>query len=148
MDADPLTRSCRFILCGGGSGLCLPRMTTPFILKCLGIGVLSGIIAALCGVGGGVVMVPAFVLMLELPQKTAVATSLAIIIPTALMATTQNARAGLVNWQVALITAVASSIFAYFGAGWLKKLSNETLTQIFGVLLIVFGVRMLWAGKA
>ncbi|MBE7494686.1 MAG: sulfite exporter TauE/SafE family protein [Verrucomicrobiaceae bacterium] len=123
-------------------------MTTPFILKCLGIGVLSGIIAALCGVGGGVVMVPAFVLMLELPQKTAVATSLAIIIPTALMATTQNARAGLVNWQVALITAVASSIFAYFGAGWLKKLSNETLTQIFGVLLIVFGVRMLWAGKA
>lgn len=128
--------------------LLFPRMTTSFILKCLGIGVVSGIIAALCGVGGGVVMVPAFVLMLELPQKTAVATSLAIIIPTALMATTQNARAGLVNWQVALITAVASSIFAYFGAGWLKKLSNETLTQIFGVLLIVFGVRMLWAGKA
>lgn len=123
-------------------------MAASFILKCLGIGIISGIVAALCGVGGGVVMVPAFVLMLDLPQKTAVATSLAIIIPTALMATTQNARSGLVNWQVVLYTAIASSIFAYFGAGWLKKLSNETLTQIFGMLLIVFGVRMLWAGKA
>ena len=81
-------------------------MSLSFVLKCLGIGVISGLIAALCGVGGGVVMVPGFVLLLGLPQKTAVATSLAIIIPTALMATTQNVRAGLVNWQVALITAI------------------------------------------
>jgi hypothetical protein len=124
------------------------RMTSTFILKCLGIGVVSGIIAALCGVGGGVVMVPGFVLLLGLPQKTAVATSLAIIIPTALMATTQNVRAGLVNWQVALITAISSSLLAYFGASWLKSMSDERLTKIFGVLLIVFGVRMLWAGKA
>ncbi|MBK8091780.1 MAG: sulfite exporter TauE/SafE family protein [Verrucomicrobiaceae bacterium] len=123
-------------------------MTTTLILKCLAIGVVSGIIAALCGVGGGVVMVPAFVLLLDMPQKTAVATSLAIIIPTALMATTQNARAGLVNWQVVLYTAIASSILAYFGAGWLKRLSNETLSQGFGVLLIIFGIRMLWAGRA
>ena len=61
--------------------------TTSFILKCLGISVVSSIIAALCGVGGGVVIGPGFVLLLGLPQKTAVATSLAIIIP-ALMATT------------------------------------------------------------
>ena len=123
-------------------------MSSSLILKCLGIGVISGVIAALCGVGGGVVMVPAFVLLLDLPQKTAVATSLAIIIPTALMATLQNARSGLVNWQVVLVTAISSSILAYFGAGWLKKMSNETLSQVFGVLLIVFGVRMLWVGKA
>lgn len=128
--------------------LLFPRMTTSFILKCLGIGVVSGLIAALCGVGGGVVMVPGFVLLLGLPQKTAVATSLAIIIPTALMATTQNVRAGLVNWQVALITAISASLLAYFGASWLKSMSDERLTKIFGVLLIVFGVRMLWAGKA
>lgn len=123
-------------------------MTASLLIKCLGIGIISGIVASLCGVGGGVVMVPAFVLMLDMPQKMAVATSLAIIIPTALMATMQNARAGLVNWQIVLYTAIASSIFAYFGAGWLKKLSNENLTQIFGVLLIVFGARMLWVGKA
>lgn len=123
-------------------------MSTSFVLTCLAIGIISGVVAALCGVGGGVVMVPAFVFLLKMPQKTAVATSLAIIIPTALMATTQNARAGFVEWRVALITAISASVFAYFGAGWLKTLSNETLTRIFGTILVVFGVRMLLQGKA
>lgn len=123
-------------------------MSTSFVLTCLAIGIISGVVAALCGVGGGVVMVPAFVFLLNMPQKTAVATSLAIIIPTALMATTQNARAGFVEWRVAIITAISASVFAYFGAGWLKTLSNETLTRIFGTILVVFGVRMLLQGKA
>jgi uncharacterized membrane protein YfcA len=123
-------------------------MTLSTVLTCLGIGIISGVIAALCGVGGGVVMVPAFVFFLALPQKIAVATSLAIIIPTALMATTQNAKNDLVNWKVAAITAVSASIFAYFGAGWLKSMSNETLTRLFGTILVVFGLRMLLQGKA
>ncbi|MCX6836379.1 MAG: sulfite exporter TauE/SafE family protein [Verrucomicrobia bacterium] len=123
-------------------------MSTATLFTCLAIGIVSGVIAALCGVGGGVVMVPAFVFFLKLPQKTAVATSLAIIIPTALMATTQNARSGYVDWKVALVTAISASIFAYFGAGWLKTMSNETLTRIFGTVLVVFGLRMLLAGKA
>ncbi|WP_395717352.1 sulfite exporter TauE/SafE family protein [Prosthecobacter sp.] len=123
-------------------------MTTSTILTCLAIGIVSGVIAALCGVGGGVVMVPAFVFLLKLPQKTAVATSLAIIIPTALMATTQNARSGFVDWKIAIVTAISASLFAYFGAGWLKTMSNETLTRIFGVILVVFGLRMLLQGKA
>lgn len=123
-------------------------MPTSTILTCLAIGVVSGVVAALCGVGGGVVMVPAFVFFLKLPQKTAVATSLAIIIPTALMATTQNARSGLVHWKIAAFTAISASIFAYFGAAWLKTLSNETLTRVFGTILVIFGVRMLLQGKA
>lgn len=123
-------------------------MPTSTILACLAIGIVSGAVAALCGVGGGVVMVPAFVFFLKLPHKTAVATSLAIIIPTALMATTQNAKHGYVEWKVAAITAVSASIFAYFGAGWLKSMSNETLTRIFGIILVVFGTRMLLQGKA
>ncbi len=123
-------------------------MSFTTLLTCLGIGILTGIIASLCGVGGGVVMVPAFVFFLKLEQKTAVATSLAIIIPTALMATTQNARSGLVEWRVALVTAISASIFAYFGAGWLKSMSNENLTRIFGTILVVFGLRMLLVGKS
>lgn len=123
-------------------------MTTTTILTCLGIGILAGVVAALCGVGGGVVMVPAFVTLLALPQKTAVATSLAIIIPTALMATTQNAKNGFVDWKVAAITALSASLFAYFGADWMKSMGNTTLTRIFGTVLVIFGTRMLWLGKA
>lgn len=123
-------------------------MSLSTILTCLGIGILAGVIAALCGVGGGVVMVPAFVTLLALPQKTAVATSLAIIIPTALMATMQNAKNGFVDWKVAAITALSASIFAYFGADWMKTMSNTTLTRLFGTILVIFGTRMLWLGKA
>jgi uncharacterized membrane protein YfcA len=122
-------------------------MTLSTILTCLGIGIISGIVAALCGVGGGVIMVPAFVFFLAMPQKMAVATSLAIIIPTALMATTQNARNDLVNWKVAVITAISASILAYYGAGWLKSLNDQSLTRIFGTILIIFGLKMLLQGK-
>ena len=64
------------------------------------------------------------------------------------MATTQNAKHGFVDWKVAAITAVSASIFAYFGAGWMKTLSSETLTRIFGLVLVTFGARMLLYGKA
>ena len=117
------------------------------VLTALGIGVLSGVIAALCGVGGGVVMVPAFVMLMALPQKHAVATSLAIIIPTAIMATVQNAKSDFIHWKLVLITSISAATFAYFGAGWLKDLSNDTLTRVFGIILVVFGVKMLLQGK-
>lgn len=123
-------------------------MSLSTLLTCLGIGILAGVVAALCGVGGGVVMVPAFVSLLAMPQKTAVATSLAIIIPTALMATTQNAKNGFVDWKVAAVTALSASIFAYFGADWMKTLSNTSLTRVFGTILVIFGTRMLWLGRA
>lgn len=128
------------------SGLVL--MSSGFVLTCLGVGLVAGMVAALCGVGGGVVMVPAFVAMLALPQKTAIATSLAIIIPTACMATLQNARAGLVDWRVALVTALAASAVAYFGADWMRSLSNVTLTRVFGAVLLIMSLRMLLWGKA
>ncbi|MBB5035946.1 sulfite exporter TauE/SafE family protein [Prosthecobacter dejongeii] len=83
-----------------------------------------------------------------MPQRQAVATSLAIIIPTAFMATLQNSRSEWVNWKVAAITALSASLFAYYGAGWLKTLSNETLSRVFGAVLVIFGLRMLLLGKA
>lgn len=93
-------------------------------------------------------MVPAFTLLLGIDHKIAVATSLAIIIPTALTATIQNAQNHLVDWKVAGVTAISAAVFAYFGAGWLKALSNERLTQMFGLVLIGFGVRMLIQSKS
>jgi uncharacterized membrane protein YfcA len=53
-----------------------------------------------------------------------------------------------VDWKVAAITAVSASIFAYFGADWMKSMGNTTLTRIFGTVLVIFGTRMLWLGKA
>lgn len=126
----------------------LTRMSPTTITISLGIGAMSGVVAALCGVGGGVVMVPCFVFLLHLGQKDAVATSLMAMIGTAIVASIQNQRNGFGDWKIAAVTMCGAMITAYMAADWLKKLSSERLTQIFGLILVVMGLRMLILGKS
>jgi len=114
------------------------------ILLSLGIGLLAGVMAGLCGVGGGIVMVPAFVYLLGLEQKEAIATSMAVIVPTSLLAVGRFTQAGLVQWQIFWPTAVGALLAAWLATGWVRKLSNEQLTKIFAVLMIVVGISMLF----
>ena len=111
---------------------------TPFL-----IGAASGLLAALCGVGGGVIMVPAFAMLLGLDQKMAVATSMAVIIPTAIAATAQHVKNDLVDWKIAIMTAIAATLTSFFVADYVKQFRNETLTRLFAVVIILFGVIML-----
>ncbi len=113
------------------------------ILLSLCIGLFAGIMAGLCGVGGGIVMVPAFVYFLGMEQKAAIATSMAVIVPTSLMAIARFQQAGLVQWQVFLPTAIGAVAAAWLATGWVRKLSNEQLTKIFAVLMILVGISML-----
>lgn len=122
-------------------------MDTSQLFIALLIGAVSGVVAALCGVGGGVVMVPAFVMLMALPQKQAVATSLLVIIPTAIFASLKNQQNGLGDWKIALVTALGASLTAWYAADWLKALQTETLTRVFGVIMLLMGIRMLFFGK-
>ena len=112
------------------------------------IGLVAGLLGALCGVGGGIVMVPAFVLALGLKQQEAIATSLAIIIVTSLVSTANNAtKAGhLIDWKIVAMVGAASAVAAWFGTDLMRSLSNPTLTRIFGVVMVIFGARMLIKG--
>jgi len=115
------------------------------VLIALVIGLCAGLLGALCGVGGGIVMVPAFVGLLGLTHKQAVATSMAVIVVTATTATLNNATSSkLIDWRIAALTAVAAALAAWYGTDLMQRLSNTTLTRIFGVALVAFGVKMLW----
>lgn len=116
------------------------------ILIPLLIGCLGGTIAALCGVGGGIVMVPAFVFLLGLEQKQAVATSLAVIAPTAIVAIARISAGprSLVQWKLFIPTAIGACLIAFFAADWMKSFSNQSLTRIFAGVLIVVGFYMLF----
>lgn len=118
------------------------KLLLPFAIPFL-IGIASGVLAALCGVGGGVIMVPAFVMLLGLPQKMAVATSMAVIVPTAIAATSQHVKNELIDWKVAIPTAIAATLTSFFVADYVKQFKNETLTRIFAIVIIAFGVMML-----
>jgi uncharacterized membrane protein YfcA len=114
----------------------------PFISALL-IGAVAGAAGALCGVGGGIVMVPAFVFLLGMDQKTAVPTSLAVIIATSVVATANYARSDMVHWKTALPAALGGVLVAYFASEWMKALSNQALTRVFGVTLVAVGLWML-----
>lgn len=118
------------------------KFLLPFAFP-LAIGFTSGVLAALCGVGGGVIMVPAFGMILGLDQKHALATSMAVIVPTAIAATAQHVKNDLIDWKVAIITAIAATLTSYFVADYVKQFKNETLTRVFAVVIILFGVMML-----
>jgi len=113
------------------------------LLISLAVGAAAGLLGALCGIGGGIVMVPAFTQLLGLEHKQAVATSLAIIIITALVATANNSRAGLVDWRIVLCAAVGAAAASWFGSDLMQSLQSTTLTRIFGITLLVFGAKML-----
>jgi uncharacterized membrane protein YfcA len=125
-----------------GVGLRDLLMKSPHIVSCL-IGVASGVLAALCGVGGGIIMVPAFVAFLGLTQKVATATSMAVIVPTAIAATVRHVVNGFVDWPVVVMTALSATLVSFFVADYVKKLGNETLTRIFAVLILIVGTKML-----
>lgn len=90
-------------------------------------------------------MVPAFVFLLGLDQKQAVATSLAVIAPTAIVAIARiSAGPGsLVQWKLFIPTAIGACFIAFFAADWMKTFSNQSLTRIFAGVLIVVGFYML-----
>ena len=115
------------------------------ILILLFIGAAAGLLGALCGVGGGIVMVPAFTMALGMDQKHAVATSMAAVVVTAVVATANNMRSdGLIDWKTVAIVAISAAVFSWLGSDWMKELSSQTLTKIFGVLMIAVGLKMLW----
>ena len=103
------------------------------------IGVSGGMLGALFGVGGGIIMVPALLKFTDLTMKEAVATSLTIIIITAIFATASNASAKLIDWRL-----VGAALAAFFGSGLMRQLNNETLTRMFAIFMLCMGSKMLW----
>ena len=90
-------------------------------------------------------MVPAFVLALGMGQKHAVATSLAVVVETALAGTANHVlrKSDLIDWRLVACTAVGAAVAAWYGTELMRNMSNQQLTRIFGILLILVGARML-----
>ena len=110
------------------------------------IGLVSGITSGLFGVGGGIVMVPAMVLLLSPPIrdiKQAIGTSLVVIIPTALMGSWKHAQQGNIEWRTALALAPLAIVGSYLGAWLTKEISAENLKRGFGAFIVLVGVKLL-----
>ena len=113
------------------------------LLMLIGIGLLAGTLSAALGVGGGVVYVPALVTLVGLEQIVAQGTSLAVILPTALFGSALHARAGRVDWKVALTAGAGAVLGALVGAEIALGLSDLTRRRLFAGFLLLVAARML-----
>jgi len=104
---------------------------TRFVLTCVGIGLIAGLLSGLFGVGGGTVIVPFLVLFLRFDQRLAAGTSLAAIVPTAAVGVISYAVHGSVAWIPALLLAAGAVFGAQIGTWLLPRLSLTVLRWAF-----------------
>jgi len=115
------------------------NMTITTIIILIVIGLLAGILSGIVGIGGGLIMIPMLTLFLGLSQHSAQGTSLAVMIPPiGILAAMNYYKAGFVEWKFALI------IGGYFGSKFAVSVSAAVLQKIFGVVLLVAAIKMIF----
>ena len=114
-------------------------------LIAVALGVAGGFIAALAGVGGGIVFVPALALVLGLTQIVAEATSLLAIVPVAILGTWQQRRTGDVRFRDALIVGAGSIVTAVLAALAASAMPEDILRWLFAAYMLVIAARI-WMG--
>jgi uncharacterized membrane protein YfcA len=110
------------------------------------VGVLAGLLAGAFGIGGAIIVIPALVFILGLSQHEAQGTSLAFMLPpVGILATWNYWKEGHVNWKIALILSLTFLIGAYFGSQFSINISDRTLRKLFGGLLILIALKMIFS---
>jgi uncharacterized protein len=115
-----------------------PRSPSWVSLSAIGVG--SGFVAGLLGVGGGIVMLPVFTRVLRLPVRQAVASSLVAVAIFSVPALITHALAGSVDWSLALALAVGVVPGARMGSRLTVAASESTVRLLFGTVIVVLAV--------
>jgi uncharacterized membrane protein YfcA len=113
------------------------------LLEIFAVGLISGVASGAFGVGGGVITVPAMVLLLSLGQQTAQGTSLLAIVPTALSGALSHHRLGALRQRIIVLVGIAGMTASLLGSYLALHLEVLTLRRIFAVWLVAVAARML-----
>lgn len=106
------------------------------------IGIITGFVNGLIGIGGGTILIPAMVFLLGEEQHIAHGTSLAIILPTALVSTFIYQANNHMDWGLAMQIAASGMVGGYLGACLMERIPAPRLKQLFGLFMVLAGVRM------
>lgn len=121
------------------------NMSVSTLLIIIVIGIITGVMAGMLGIGGAIIMIPALIFFLGFSQQMAQGTSLAVMLPPiGIFATYNYWKAGQVDLKIALILAVTFIVGSYFGSKFALQIPQATLKKVFGVLLLLVAARMLF----
>ena len=108
----------------------------------LALGLVTGVLSGLFGIGGGIVIVPVLIAVFGVSDLVAKGTSLLVIIPTAITGTVANARAGMVDVRSGLTVGLAAGAASAVGASLAGLLSPQLSSVLFGTLMLAFAGQM------
>ena len=115
------------------------------IIILLIVGLAAGMLSGLVGVGGGIIIVPALVYFLSYNQQQAQGTTLFMFLfPIGILGVMNYYKAGFVEFKTAAIIAITFFIGSYFGSKMAITLDQKTVKQIFGTLIILVGIKMVF----
>ncbi|MCX5782021.1 MAG: TSUP family transporter [Elusimicrobia bacterium] len=114
------------------------------VLLSILIGLVAGVFSGLLGIGGGLILIPALILIFKMSQQTAQGTTLALmVLPIGLLAAITYYKSGNVNLVVGLLIALGFFFGGLLGANIAVSLSNDILRKIFAAALILAGLYMI-----
>jgi uncharacterized protein len=109
----------------------------------LAIGLVAGVLSGLFGIGGGVVIVPALILLARMPTLTATGTSLgALLLPVGALGAWTYYKNSHLDVRAAALLAVGLAGGVFFGAAFAQGAAPGSLRRGFAVLLVALAVRM------
>lgn len=106
-------------------------------------GFLTGSVTGLVGAGGGFLIIPALVILLKLPMKKAVGTSLVIIAVNSLIGFAASYKNVDINWHLLITTVLTSVIGIILGMSLSRKIEGDKLKPAFGWFVLVMGISIL-----
>jgi uncharacterized membrane protein YfcA len=120
------------------------KMTLSLILTLVVIGLLAGFLSGLIGVGGGIIMVPLFLIFLGLTQHQAQGLSLAVLLPpVTFMAVYNYHQAGAIDWRYALIVSCVFIVGGFIGSKVALSIDQQTLKKVFGGILLLIAAKLI-----
>lgn len=123
-------------------------MDIGYIIGILAVGLLAGFLSSLVGIGGGVVVVPALVLIFGITQKTAQGTTLAMLsFPVALVGAYNYYKAGAVDWKIAAMLACTFMVGGFLGSKIVVGLDMSVVKKIFAVMMLIIALKYLFFDK-
>ncbi len=108
------------------------------------LGLVTGVLSGFVGIGGGIIIIPALVLLFGLTQAQAQGTTIALLVlPIGILAAWNYYAAGLVNFKIVAFVAIGFFIGGFIGSKFAVQVQTEVLQKIFGVVLLVIGAYMI-----
>jgi uncharacterized membrane protein YfcA len=108
------------------------------------LGLMTGILSGLIGIGGAIIIIPSLVLVFGMSQHMAQGTTLALMVPPiGLLAAWTYCKAGFVDFKVAALICLGFFVGAFIGARFVTDIPDLMLRRIFGFVLLLAALKMI-----